>query len=262
MLALLVGVALGGRLGWAFVTAAGTATDAGYEVWRFDDALQATDPIFFKLTYGTGNSSGRPRIVLTSVGTATNGAGTLTAQGTAYSAPTLVNGTAVDSTARTSYASSDGSGVAVAFFPASSGSVLRAAFVIDRFRDSSGVAQAGGFTVMYAAQQASCAYQVFTAERDGFSAALAGLPAMISQAAITTTNDGTDTHVAPYWVATPEAQQVKMAACYATADASSIADQSVTHLGAVRTFKVMGGNLTNCDAQSRAGAGIMLWWAD
>lgn len=24
----------------------------------------------------------------------------------------------------------------------------------------------------------------------------------------------------------------------------------------------MGGNLTNCDAQSRAGAGIMLWWAD
>ena len=52
-------------------------TVGGYEIWRFNDAAQATYPIFFKLEYGMGYTSGTPGFWLT-VGTGSNGAGTIT----------------------------------------------------------------------------------------------------------------------------------------------------------------------------------------
>lgn len=54
-----------------------THTVAGYEIYRFDDALQLTAPVFVKIEYGTNNSSNGPGLWL-SFGTGTNGAGTLT----------------------------------------------------------------------------------------------------------------------------------------------------------------------------------------
>lgn len=54
-------------------------TVAGFEIWRFDDALQATAPMFFKAEYGIGLTLDRP-MLSTSVATGTNGAGTLTGQ--------------------------------------------------------------------------------------------------------------------------------------------------------------------------------------
>jgi hypothetical protein len=52
-------------------------TAAGYQIWRFDDALQATRPIFVKLEYGVGAAVDRPSLWLT-VGSGSNGSGTLT----------------------------------------------------------------------------------------------------------------------------------------------------------------------------------------
>lgn len=50
----------------------------GYEIWRFDDALQATAPVYLKVGYGCDNlGSGYFRLSL-SVGTGTDGAGALT----------------------------------------------------------------------------------------------------------------------------------------------------------------------------------------
>jgi hypothetical protein len=56
-----------------------TAANAvwGYEIWRFNDTLQATAPVFIKIEYGEGNATGTMAIWIT-VGTGTNGAGTLT----------------------------------------------------------------------------------------------------------------------------------------------------------------------------------------
>lgn len=54
-------------------------TAAGYEIWRFDDALQATLPVFIKVEYGTGPGLTTLGWWLT-VGTGSNGAGTLTGQ--------------------------------------------------------------------------------------------------------------------------------------------------------------------------------------
>lgn len=52
---------------------------SGYEIWRFADTLQATLPIFMKIEPGVGTAQDRPSIRMT-VGTSTNGAGTLTGQ--------------------------------------------------------------------------------------------------------------------------------------------------------------------------------------
>lgn len=59
-------------------------TIRGYEIWRFDDALQATAPVYLKVGYGCA-STGNFRLSL-SVGTGTDGAGALTGAVT----PTMV----------------------------------------------------------------------------------------------------------------------------------------------------------------------------
>lgn len=51
------------NIDWATVTTPGVInTKAGYEVWRFADALQATAPVFFKLEYGAGATVNQPRL--------------------------------------------------------------------------------------------------------------------------------------------------------------------------------------------------------
>ena len=52
-------------------------TAAGYEIRRFSDAMQATDPVFFKIEYGRGAGTGNFSIWLT-MGTGSDGAGTIT----------------------------------------------------------------------------------------------------------------------------------------------------------------------------------------
>lgn len=53
---------------------------AGYYVFSFNDALQATAPIFFRIDFGSGPNPGIPAMAL-SVGTGSNGAGTMTGLG-------------------------------------------------------------------------------------------------------------------------------------------------------------------------------------
>lgn len=52
---------------------------AGYEVYRFNDTLQATAPVFIKIEYGVGSPADMPSLAVT-VGTATNGAGVIGGQ--------------------------------------------------------------------------------------------------------------------------------------------------------------------------------------
>jgi hypothetical protein len=78
-----------GQINWTTVTRPATNTMAGYEIWRFNDTLQATRPIFIKLEYGTGTSASYPHM-RASIGTGSDGAGTL-------SNPTSTTSTARDS---------------------------------------------------------------------------------------------------------------------------------------------------------------------
>ena len=66
-----------GQINWTTVTRPAITVSAGYEIWRFNDTLQATTPIFIKLEYGTGGTATYPTMWIT-VGNGSNGSGTLT----------------------------------------------------------------------------------------------------------------------------------------------------------------------------------------
>lgn len=69
-----------GQINWATVTKpVSTQVKAGYEIYRFNDVLQATRPIFLRVDYGSGGvASGHSMSTWITIGTASDGAGTLT----------------------------------------------------------------------------------------------------------------------------------------------------------------------------------------
>jgi len=65
-----------GQINLATVTNPGANTSGGYEIWRFNDANQSNDPIYFKIEYGCGTTTSRPSLRWT-FGTGSNGSGTI-----------------------------------------------------------------------------------------------------------------------------------------------------------------------------------------
>jgi hypothetical protein len=68
-----------GQIDWTTVARPAANGVAGYEIWKFTDAMQATLPVFIKLEYGVGAAADRPQVAVT-VGTGTNGAGAINGQ--------------------------------------------------------------------------------------------------------------------------------------------------------------------------------------
>jgi hypothetical protein len=66
-----------GQINTATVNLPAINVAGGYVIGRFNDTAQATSPLFFKLEFGTGSTIGNPMMWVT-VGTGSNGAGTLT----------------------------------------------------------------------------------------------------------------------------------------------------------------------------------------
>ncbi len=66
---------------------------AGFEMYRFNDTLHSTKPVFLKIAYGSnGNISGNNPMLSINVGTGTNGAGTLTGTTLTSAASYLLTG--------------------------------------------------------------------------------------------------------------------------------------------------------------------------
>jgi hypothetical protein len=70
-----------GQVNLATVTMPGAEGIAGYEIWRFNDSEQATNPIFIRIEYHRGDAIGTPRLQF-QVGKGSDGSGGLTAAGT------------------------------------------------------------------------------------------------------------------------------------------------------------------------------------
>ncbi|HRD49765.1 MAG: hypothetical protein JNK95_04230 [Candidatus Competibacter sp.] len=73
----LVRMADSGQMNFGSVTRPAINTAGGYEIFRFNDALQGTAPIVIKIEYGTGVGATFPAIWITA-GSGSNGSGTLT----------------------------------------------------------------------------------------------------------------------------------------------------------------------------------------
>lgn len=74
-----------GQINWASVTKpVAINTQAGYEIYRFSDTLQSTKPVYIRVGYGSGGTaSGNSPCTWVTVGTGTDGAGTITGVQTA-----------------------------------------------------------------------------------------------------------------------------------------------------------------------------------
>lgn len=135
-----------GQINPATVNAAGaTGTSQGYEIWRFADGEQATAPIFFKVEYGSGASSiTRPSMWIT-MGSGSNGAGTLTGQLTTRT--TIASGVTLAVGSRGVLWVSQGSGYVACMVGYHKDNSARHGFAIDRPRDAAGGPLTDGATI-------------------------------------------------------------------------------------------------------------------
>lgn len=170
-----------GQINTATVTRAAVNTSAGYAIFRMNDSMQGSAPIFFRFEFGSGSAITTPRLLM-NVGTATNGAGTLSGgdSATQYTLSNVPPSSAV--TTRTSYACAvdgcvwlswklNGSG--------SSGILPMGFFMLARYTDSTGAPTAGGYTVVY-----SNSSTTITSTRSWNFATSTGFTQASSQAAI------------------------------------------------------------------------------
>lgn len=104
-----------GDIDWATVTVPASGSFAGSEVYRLNDALQATAPLFFKFEYGNGVWAGIPAIRLT-IGKSVDGNGNI--GGVLQSAINVLSGNSSASASSNCYISNgDGSGFVFSMQP-------------------------------------------------------------------------------------------------------------------------------------------------
>lgn len=138
-----------GQINWTTVTRpAAVFTVAGFEIWRFNDSLQSTSPLFLKIEYGTSSATSFLHLAFT-VSTGTDGAGGLTGNVSqrmqSYSAWN-------DVSTRTSYFSGANNRLAFSLWPISPMTGQWMVFGVERTHDSAGVDTGDGayiFTSSY-----------------------------------------------------------------------------------------------------------------
>jgi len=137
-----------GQIDWNTVaTPAAVNTLQGYEIWRFNDALQSSNPVYFRIDYGSQSGNKLyPRIDL-QVGHGSNGSGTLTGL---LSASFTVAIAAYGATLCPCFVSSDSGRINVAMFTTgvTNSTML---FYIERLKDDSGNPTASGVNIVTAA---------------------------------------------------------------------------------------------------------------
>lgn len=286
-----------GQINWTTVTIPGTSastTSFGYEIYRFSDTLQSTKPVFIKLEYGASSysTSGGSNywawpVLWVTVGTGTNGAGTLT--GT-VSTRTAFGGTQVTSsgtngsqttfaTSTSCYFSGDTSSInmalgAVASIPTytvTSGTAQPMPFpmflVVERTRSSAGVANGDGVVILTtgwplltnAASQtngvlgAACQYLSFGGS--GAGAVDTFWPISYPGTGFSIGSSGANLYLWPLPVVSPaaEGQSLAVVGCYKT-DVALATTLSATVSGSSHTYISLAGiNGTGSTHRSNVG---------
>lgn len=240
-----------GQIDWATVTApASTVTAQGYEIRQFNDSLQATRPIYFKVEYGSGASTSSPNLWIT-VGTATNGAGTLSSMagyGTTLGARQSLNaGNTFSAVAMPClFGGSDGSGLAVALF-LNSGTAAGMMFYIERHRNADGTASSEGFCWGYAvgSNSPSTGWQQFLYQNIIQQGTTGSWPSLLINAVtggLTGHTVGNNIYPMPIFTGfTPRLGAPSLVLAGVKAGEFGINNQfSMTHYGVSRTFAALG----------------------
>lgn len=135
-----------GQIDWpTFTRSTSVSVIHGYEIYRFDDPLQAQAPIYFKWEYGSTTGVDRLIVYLT-VGSGSDGAGNITGTSVARLQISAF-GTQVAETALTCLVSGDGSYFAFCPWVNSIRYDYKPVLIIDRSRDSYGAPTPDGYSV-------------------------------------------------------------------------------------------------------------------
>jgi len=139
-----------GQIDWASVTKpASASTYSGYEIRQFTDTLQSSNPVIFKIQYGSGSSATYPALLIT-VGHASDGAGVLTGEVTA---DILVACGNTSATSYTSWVTGDTGWFSMGLW--SGGSNLAHTFCLERLKDTTGADTDAGVQATYMAGPSS-----------------------------------------------------------------------------------------------------------
>lgn len=135
-----------GQIDWTTVTRPAAGAYGGYEIWKLATDTKFNDlGLFIKIEYGCGSTQTWATIAVT-VGTATDGAGTLT--GTVGTRREL-KATATSSAAFDAYCCSiDGTAIAILPFRATSAGNSNFTIHVERLRDNNGAVTADGIYTM------------------------------------------------------------------------------------------------------------------
>jgi len=131
-----------GQIDWATATRpASGGTYSGYEIRQFTDDIQATNPVVIKIEFGCATGGVTYPMLRISVGRASDGAGALAGDVSAYFWLPGANST----TEYPSFVSSDGGRLELGLWVTYSAGSL--AFWIERFKDSDGTPNADGINI-------------------------------------------------------------------------------------------------------------------
>lgn len=133
----------------------GTAnTKSGYRIYRMNDALQATYPVFMRIDFGGGINLGNSPGIWPTIGTGSNGAGVITGilwnGGSVAQPPVLTGGNSITQVTN-SYGSAALNRASIALFitSAGGGTAYPLIFTIGRTKDAQGSDTGDGLLLVY-----------------------------------------------------------------------------------------------------------------
>lgn len=195
-----------GQINWTTVTRPGSLTAGGYEIWRLTDSLGVSAPVYLKVEYGTGSGTTTPMVWLT-VGTGTNGAGTLTGSSTTR---VVAGGNGAPTSTVADYQSwvccVDGHiGVAFKVGYASAGVLPAAFFVVERPCDPDATLRSDGVQVYVTnAQNAPSATTLNFATNTQYGTVSSNKAYCMVVNGVTSTASGSDFSAFKHYVAYPQ----------------------------------------------------------
>lgn len=252
----------------------GSGVYFGYQVWRFNDTLQSTRPIFFKVHFITGSFSssaiGFVGIRL-EVGSSTNGSGGITGHGNYGIVQQAVPGGSGTALTYNNFMSSDGSGFVYAHMIDSPNADNSCMFMIDRFRDANGNALGDGFVLGVRTRNAATWSWFLSFNTIGglgrypYNTARGSSLLPSALGAAVTNSVGPTSYFSPYYsmvLGGNGLYHLKMIMSYASADYGFNSNQVVPHMGSNKTYKTLGTQIGYADSRNQQYASHALWWSD
>lgn len=255
-----------GQVDWATVLRPTTTTDyTRYEIWRMNDLLQATAPIFLKIEYAAAGTTTTPSTAgpkyRFSVGTGSNGAGALTGLVSPLREVTAYSNMGTDNDLTRHYFGGAANRLAcglLVFDTTVDMNIVYSGmfFGVERFKNADGTDNANGF-VFWARSYSATHFQVmYTSINTAFYETQ--IPVMTPT--FNSSSIGNDVAVYPVYPLTPKMDNPLLGAmAYIHPDISREWAVSVQMYGAPHTYLTSGPYPTNFGRGSTNSCPMILW---